>query len=122
MDKPTSAYLESADELLPKPRRQRSHQLLRRKVSRAFSSLTRRSTADLRAENGLSRTLTRTEPPLPSRTATTTTISSSSSSSTTAGDASVVARGNRAAGAAPYSPAYPIVRLDPVLIGCFVCL
>ncbi|KAH9902390.1 hypothetical protein C8Q73DRAFT_1238 [Cubamyces lactineus] len=128
MDKPTPTLFESADPTadadvpLPAPRRQRSHQILRRKVSRAFSTLTRRSTAGsgFRSESDLSRTLTRTEPPLPpSRTATTTTTTSTSSTSMTA----VAQREReRATDAASYTPAYPIVRLDPVLIGCFVCL
>ncbi|KAI0750165.1 hypothetical protein C8Q80DRAFT_1166392 [Daedaleopsis nitida] len=96
---------------------------LRKKVSRAFSSLARRaSSASLKGER-------RDEthpPPVPpiERKATT---SSSSSSSTSSSSRNAVTdraseRRDTSTANAIISYSYPIWRVDPVLIGCFVCL
>ncbi|CDO75114.1 hypothetical protein BN946_scf185010.g39 [Trametes cinnabarina] len=107
-DKSPYVPIEQPDAPPPRVQRQSSRQAIRRKVSRAFSTLTRRtsSTATSSEESDTSPPSTPSVSPAASRTSTTQMMT-------------IVERERVEAW---QSNSYPLVRLDPVLIGCFVCL
>ncbi|KAI0363861.1 hypothetical protein BV20DRAFT_975159 [Pilatotrama ljubarskyi] len=108
MDKSLYAQIEKADiprEQGPQPAPpQRPQQTLRRKVSRAFSSWTSRSGE--KSKESPSDALPAPTPALPPPSA--------------ARRVSSTQELRRVP--VPHTPTYPLVRMDPVLIGCFVCL
>ncbi|KAI9001478.1 hypothetical protein BD414DRAFT_474778 [Trametes punicea] len=106
VDKSQYSQLNPVDERPPMSRRQHSHQILRRTVSRALSTLTGRASSSSSQEGDNSESTTSSVSPRTSRTS-------------RVEEMSVV---DRRGDAVPYTPTYPIVRLDPVLIGCLVCL
>ncbi|KAI0353681.1 hypothetical protein OH77DRAFT_1426917 [Trametes cingulata] len=110
MDKASYAQLEKAapGEEGAQPAQQRPQHGLRRKVSRAFSSWTSRS-GD-RKEGSTDNVSPPPTPPLPP------------AATTIASRTRVGSRNELQRVPVPHTLTYPLVRMDPVLIGCFVCL
>lgn len=109
---------------------------LRKKVSRAFSTLARRASSTSMRDHAKAEK--EEAPPVPPRiernataVSSASTGSSNSSSSTRSGSANAVRhnapqhdtrRETMAGSSAIVQYSYPLWRVDPVLIGCFVCL
>ncbi|OSC96968.1 hypothetical protein PYCCODRAFT_1481636 [Trametes coccinea BRFM310] len=103
-----------ADASPPRVQRQSSRQTIRRKVSQAFTSLTRRySSTSTAASTSSTEDSDNSQPASPA-------VSPAASRTSTTQYTTIVER--ERADMSYYSRTYPLVRLDPVLIGCFVCL